>query len=119
MPFMEKISFLVPTPPSVNNLYVNAAGGRKRHADYKAWLAAAGWAVRIQRAPELGQGPFRLLVEVPCRRNRDIDNVLKPLLDMLVKQRVIADDRYVDDLRVVRTPPPGQTRVTIERLDRD
>lgn len=121
-------SFLIPTPPSVNNLFVNlqtgrvvgsqrrARGGRIKTPDYRAWLAEAGWQINIQRVPKLGDGPFRVVVEVPCFRNRDLDNTLKPILDLITRQGLWADDCWADDIRVVRTKPPGSTRVTVFRL---
>ena len=97
---------LLPVPPSTNNLFVNKrTGGRARAAVYKAWLNAAGWEIKLQRPPALHEPLrtcLRVLIEAPVGQNRDIDNVIKPVLDVLVKMGVIADDSLIDDLRIVR-----------------
>lgn len=36
----------------------------------------------------------------PDRRRRDIDNLLKPLLDLLVRSGLLADDSFVHDLHI-------------------
>lgn len=61
-------------------------------------------------------GPVRVYIEAPVGRYRDIDNMIKPLLDLLGSGKhgmsVIEDDSMVDDLRIVRVADPG-TKVTI------
>jgi crossover junction endodeoxyribonuclease RusA len=112
---------LLPIPPSTNNLFTNKrAGGRVKSAKYKAWMDAAGWEIKLQRPPTLHpplRTCLRVLIEAPLGQNRDLDNALKPLLDVLVKMGVIADDSLVDDLRIVRnaTPRayPGGTRCVV------
>jgi len=97
---------LLPIPPSTNNLFVNKrTGGRARAAAYKAWLIEAGWEVKLQRPPTLHEPLrtcLRVLIEAPVGQNRDLDNVPKGILDVLVKMGVIADDSLVDDLRIIR-----------------
>jgi crossover junction endodeoxyribonuclease RusA len=107
MPDEPICRLLLPIPPTTNNLFRNIqTGGRARTAAYKTWLHEAGWEIKMQRAPTLHpplRTCLRVLIEAPLGSNRDLDNALKPLLDLLVKMGVIADDSLIDDLRIVRS----------------
>lgn len=69
-------------------------------------------------------GPrWRLIIEAPLNRKRDLDNVLKPTLDLLVAMQLISDDRYVDQITLMRVhpkewsdSPDNHMRVTITPL---
>lgn len=112
-----------PPPPSTNHLYGNHAGGRHKTAAYRAWVLAAGWHVSLQKPPStLGCRHLAILIRGPLRI--DIDNI-KALLDLLsagrslskgVRLGIIEDDRFVDDLRVIRTAPGTPLTVSIWRL---
>lgn len=39
---------------------------------------------------------------MPDKRERDLDNLFKALLDSLVKAGVLVDDSIIDELRIVR-----------------
>jgi Holliday junction resolvase RusA-like endonuclease len=97
---------LLPVPPSTNNLFRNGShGGRYKTKAYKAWIAEAGWEIMHQRPPTLHpplRTCLRVLIEAPIGPNRDIDNVLKPLLDLLTTMGVYADDKLIDRLEIVR-----------------
>jgi crossover junction endodeoxyribonuclease RusA len=68
----------------------------------------------------LGDVPVkvRIVVHPPDRRRRDLDNVLKAILDSLEKSDVIEDDRQVRRLLVEfgQTVKGGKVVVEIERL---
>jgi crossover junction endodeoxyribonuclease RusA len=94
--------FTAPIPPSANNLFPSyGLRSRRKSPDYRRWLHDAGWAVKLQKVGPIA-GLVRVLIEAPLHRRRDVDNALKPLLDLLVAQSVIADDNLIDDLRIVR-----------------
>lgn len=116
MPDEPACRFELPIPPSVNNLFVNRAGklhgGRAKGSDYKRWLHDAGWTIKIG-LPHHVPGIVRVLIEAPLNRRRDLDNVLKPLLDLLVKMAVIVDDSLIDDLRIVRVGTGDKCVVSI------
>lgn len=90
------ISFTVSLPPSANNLFRNVPRvGRVKMPEYKAWEKANEWLVTL--ACNDGRkidGPFALTVKVgkPDRRRRDLDNILKPTLDLLVRCGGVKDD---------------------------
>ena len=102
------LRLLVPICPSTNNLYVTRRDGkgRAKTTAYEAWLRLAGQHLLAQRR-RLIDGPVRIEIEAPVNRTRDIDNLIKPALDLLSSAGVIQDDRYVDDLRIVRTGNSG------------
>jgi len=117
MPDEPACRFVLPIPPSVNNLFVNRAGklhgGRAKGSDYKRWLHDAGWALKVAGGVPNVPGIVRVLIEAPLNRRRDLDNALKPLLDLLVKMSVIADDNLIDDLRIVRAGTGDNVTVSI------
>lgn len=87
------IRVTLPYPPTVNNLYANGAKGRYRTPNYDAWLTHAGLECNRQRPGCLDGGyHLKITAERPDRRARDIDNLIKPVSDLLKKQGVITDD---------------------------
>ena len=101
----ERATFeaVLPFPPSVNGLYTNVPGkGRVRTAAYRRWATAAGWEINRVRRGEPIIGPVSIGIDVrrKDRRKRDLDNLAKGVIDLLVKMGVIADDRQVDELHM-------------------
>ena len=91
----------LPFPPSVNHYW--------RHVGSRTLISQKGRAYRdgvIHDVEELGlraiTGPIRLEVMVtrPDRRRRDVDNLLKSLLDALDHADVYEDDSQIQDLRI-------------------
>lgn len=95
---------LTTPPPSTNNLYANTPHGRRKTPEYRRWLTASGWEMAAQRVRVLTGERFALYIEAPVNRRRDISNCIKAVEDLMVEQRLIPDDRWVDDLRIVRVP---------------
>lgn len=98
------IALALPLPPSANTIWRNRKGSGKPHlsSEYQAWKQEAGWmiqAARLERVP----GRFTMRVFVPIEMVGDIDNRLKPILD-LAKTFVTDDDKFCDDLRISRSP---------------
>lgn len=63
--------------------------------EYKDWLALAAWEIRAQLGPKkVITEPFKLTARVqrPDRRKRDLDNLLKPILDLLGHYGLIEND---------------------------
>lgn len=89
-------------PPSVNSLYANVPGvGRITSRRYKQWQKEAGWQILIQK-PKRILGPYEIAVRVPRNVAGDLDNRCKGLLDLLVKMKVVADDRWCEALSIRR-----------------
>jgi Holliday junction resolvase RusA-like endonuclease len=99
------ISLELPCPPSVNELFWNKPGrGRVKTRVYADWLGHAGWRLREQRP---GRIAGRVIIVMSIERsnaNADIDNRIKPILDLLVSQHVIDDDRFVVGLCIAWAP---------------
>ena len=83
----------LPFPPSSNMLFRSAQMGRKKTAKYKEWIREAGF-ILMQQRPHKHQGPISISIIVcpPDKRLRDLDNLLKAPLDLLVRHGVIEDD---------------------------
>ncbi len=111
----------LPWPPS-NNHYYTVVRGRKilskagREYAEGAVIACAGQTRPVQ--PLSGRLRVEVVICPPDGRRRDLDNLGKPVLDALVKGRVIEDDGLIDDLRFVRVGivPGGSVVVSVWRL---
>lgn len=93
---MRSIVIAIPTPPTVNSAFANVPGkGRIRSRKYREWAKEAGWAVRAQRAGRIS-GKVSVDIGVGRIANADVDNRIKPTLDLLCDMGVIEDDRHVE-----------------------
>lgn len=114
---LPQVRIVIPLPPSTNNLFVNTNGGRGitrvKSKKYRDWLKAAGWSARIAAGSAHFTQAVRVLVEIDLARNRDLDNALKPVLDLLVWVKILDDDNLVDDLRIVRSGSKTEAVVSI------
>ena len=100
----------LPWPPSNNHYYTVARGRKilsKRGRAYKKECA-----IEIMRQLLGKRGvasTTRYCVTIyarpPDKRKRDLDNLIKPILDALVEGKVIYDDSQIDDLRIQRFDP--------------
>lgn len=84
----------LPIPPSANNLFFNLSHrkGRARSPAYMSWIIEAGYHIQTARQKPL-EGPVCVSLSVPENGRRDLDGYWKPVLDLLVKHRLIPDDR--------------------------
>jgi Holliday junction resolvase RusA-like endonuclease len=107
-------------PPSSNRIWRVGTGGRVHiDAKYASWRRSAGWELQAQRP---GRFPAGAEVAVTLRlgpsaskRVRDIDNAAaKGVLDLLQSHQVIANDKLVADLRIVRDAGVEPGRVQVE-----
>jgi len=103
----------LPWPPSVNQHWRSVAGRVLLSRPGRAYRAAVGALAGGQVAPE---GRLACSIEAwpPDRRRRDLDNLLKAVLDALQHAGIMRDDELVDDLRIVRRPPVAGGRLVIE-----
>ncbi|HAN99482.1 MAG TPA: hypothetical protein DCQ98_19585 [Planctomycetaceae bacterium] len=108
------IELSLPFPPSVNH-YWRRVGARtlvsRTGRAYRATIVAL---LRDRAAPPLQE---RLTVEIevhpPDRRRRDLDNLLKALIDALAHAGLYADDSQIDRLLIERRGPLAGGRVVV------
>jgi len=102
-----------PLPVSTNRLWRAGRGRVYRSPQYRAWVTEAGRELRAQRSKSV-TGPVAVTIAAgrQDRRPRDIDNLGKASLDLLVEHRVLADDNRLPRA-LVRRPAPGRVVVSI------
>lgn len=100
-------------PPSTNGLRKSFIKNGKvmsvKSDEYAIWREAALWEIAAQKAGRI-EGPYSLSIAAQrhwrSKRARDIDNIIKPISDALVKAGVVKDDslaecvsaKWADDL---------------------
>jgi crossover junction endodeoxyribonuclease RusA len=90
----------LPFPPSANNLFINVKrGGRIKSPEYRAWITEAGHLLNLQKPkPITGRAKVLITAVRPDKRKRDIANLEKPILDLLVTHKILEDDSLVESL---------------------
>ena len=96
-PAVERLTFDLPTPPALNNAYVNTGGnGRAKSKALKQFYADAT-AVLTTLGKRLDAETYRAHIVVTRDHPRaDIDGRAKFILDILVKCGITVDDRHCE-----------------------
>ncbi len=104
----------LPYPPTTNNLYVNIGDRRVKSRGYRAWLSSAGWELKAQRpAPVKGRYILTIIADAPDKRARDIDNLIKPVSDLLKACGVIEDDHMAKSVMATWSDVPAAKGSTV------
>ncbi|MDP6134591.1 MAG: RusA family crossover junction endodeoxyribonuclease [Candidatus Marinimicrobia bacterium] len=115
------LNLILPYPPSVNQYYrmwrgriVKSPKGTSYAKDVAYYCRNEG--IRVELDCRL---KVDILVFPPDNRRRDLDNVLKAILDSLEDAKVFKDDSLIDDLRVRRmdTFKDGKIEIGIEIIE--
>lgn len=92
----------LPMPPSANHLWRSGKKRVYRSPLYKKWRNDAAWLIKADGfdnhdIPE----PVAVVIAVSAKTTGDVDNRIKPVLDLLVFSSVIADDSkpHVQEVR--------------------
>lgn len=115
--------YTLPWPPSVNHIWRHVNGRTILSKKAREYFDAGKQDVWIQSGmmsiiPFTGPVKVELRLFPPDRRRRDIDNLTKLCLDLLVKSSIIKDDSQVSALHVLREcrHKNGSVFVTIEEV---
>jgi len=97
------IQLQLPYPPSVNHYWGQAGNHRfigKKGKEFRAQVMDAVNEAGIQ--PLEGRLAVHIALFPPDKRKRDIDNVLKPLLDACEHAGCYENDSQIDELQINR-----------------
>ena len=89
------IKFILPFPPSVNQLFPTVGKRRIKSAKYGKWIDAANKACNQQNIPPIGERCIAVYsLNHPDNRIRDAENYCKAISDLLVDRGILlGDDR--------------------------
>ena len=97
-------SAVIPVPPTANRLHgTNRKTGKKYlTTEQRKWRDGAGLLVKscMRKMPK--QTPLIVYLYADINHKRDLDNIIKPTLDMLQSAGIINDDRWVDKITAHR-----------------
>lgn len=111
----------LPWPPSVNHYYArNRDGSVRIGAEGRTYRRDIKTLCLVKRVASFGRERLSVRVDAfpPDRRERDLGNLDKALMDSLQHAGVFKSDGQIDDLHLVRMPPTpgGRVVVSIEAL---
>lgn len=110
------IEFTLPWPPSMNRMWRNV-GHRtllsKQGRDYRVSALAYLLDQRVPRQKLKDRLSVEIIAYPPDRRARDLDNMLKAILDSLQHCDVIENDSTIDSLRIDRGPVGREAKVWV------
>ena len=114
----------LPWPPSVNTYWRHptrgALAGRTLISEKgRAYRLAVASALQVNNLTKyVSRVCLSIYAYPPDKRRRDLDNILKALLDGMVHAGVLEDDSLIDELHVFRRPPipGGRVLVTIKEI---
>ena len=90
----------LPWPPTVNTFYSVNKGRKLISKKGRAYKKEAGYFLKAKGLT----GP--IAVEIACnppdKRKRDLDNILKPLLDVMTENGVYEDDSQINYLLIYK-----------------
>lgn len=98
-------TYVLSVPPSANKLFANTKKqwarlasssaskkrGRVRTKEYTAWVDGELKSLLAQRAKPVAV-PVKITIQKPRYCRKDLDNIAKPVIDLLVRGGIIEDD---------------------------
>jgi crossover junction endodeoxyribonuclease RusA len=100
--FANGVTLTLPWPPSVNKYWRTFQGRMIISAEGRSYRKAVADQVLIQRGAKHYAGKLCVVIEAyrPDNRRRDLDNLLKAVLDGCTHAGVWEDDSNIVDLRI-------------------
>jgi crossover junction endodeoxyribonuclease RusA len=100
--FANGVTLTLPWPPTVNKYWRTFQGRMIISAEGRSYRKAVADQVLIQRGAKHYAGKLRVNIEAfrPDNRRRDLDNLLKAVLDGCTHAGVWEDDSNIVDLRI-------------------
>lgn len=112
------VEILLPWPPSVNHYWRHGKNGHYISSEGRAYREQVNYLCSLVRGKFEPLDRLQVTIEAypPDRRKRDLDNLLKSLLDSLQHAGVYADDSQIDHLSITRKLPlKGKVAVLITK----
>lgn len=127
------LTFELPWPPTVNTYWRHTVKGGKfkkarskvllseRGREYRGEACASMNRQRVPRGALKGRLAVYAVAYPPDKRQRDLDNLWKGVLDSLKHNGVIVDDGDIDDLHIVRgaQQPGGKLVLRVGEIAHD
>ncbi len=79
-------------PPSTNAIWRSVRGRVIKSNDYRKWLDNQTLLINLQKGQVTGRYQLTITAQRKDNRRRDIDNLIKPLHDLLVRAGKVEDD---------------------------
>ncbi|EKY1998845.1 RusA family crossover junction endodeoxyribonuclease [Cronobacter sakazakii] len=113
--------FTLPYPPSVNDYWRGGRGStyiNKKGLEYRRAVAEILHILKLDINTD-ARLKVRIIANMPDRRRRDIDNILKAVCDSLEKGGFMQNDSQIDELKVVRGEviPGGRLGIKITEIE--
>ena len=118
------LTFTVDCPPSANKIWRNVSNRAIKSKEYRTWLTINSAEIAWQHKYEMIRTACEVHIKYtpPNRRMKDIDNIIKPCLDLLEKADVIENDSLVEIIHARRMPPVkdrNEVELTVIQLASD
>jgi len=111
----KRMIYTLPMPPSINATYRSGLGNRWYKApSARSWESLAWGEIMASSRLKTILGGVSVEITMYCKRDRDIDNGIKIVLDLLEKAKVIKNDRQVVSLYVYKKHDPESPRCEVE-----
>ncbi len=108
--------YLSTLPIPKTNRYIRTRRGKVfKPPRVTLWETRALWEIMQQYSGEPVEGKLyvEIVIKLPNRRRRDIDNMLKSLWDILERAKVIKDDNQIYEIRTRKMIVKGEQGVFI------